>query len=54
MFPNYVHILNYITDINYTITCNTRFGSPVFCDNCFRSLASGLWLIEKYDFIVRN
>lgn len=35
-------------------TCKTRFGSPVFCDNCLRSLASGLWFIAKYDFIVRN
>lgn len=39
---------------NFWLTCNTRFGRPVFCDNCFRSFASGLWLIEKYDFIVRN
>lgn len=36
------------------LTCNTRFDSPVFCDNCFRSLASGFWLMAKYDFIVRN
>lgn len=33
-------------------TCSTRLGRPVFCDNCFKSFASGLWLIEKYDFIV--
>lgn len=36
------------------LTCKTRLGKPVFCDNCLRSLASGLWLIAKYDFIVRN
>lgn len=36
------------------LTCKTRFGSPVFWDNCFRSFASGLWFIAKYDFIVRN
>lgn len=29
------------------LTCRTLFGKPVFCDNCFRSLASGLWLIAK-------
>lgn len=36
------------------LTCKTRLGKPVFCDNCLRSLASGLWFIAKYDFIVRN
>lgn len=33
-------------------TCKTRLGSPVFCDSCFKSLASGLWLMAKYDFMV--
>lgn len=28
-------------------TCRTRFDSPVFCDNCFKSFASGFWLIAK-------
>lgn len=34
------------------ITCSTRFDSPVFWASCFRSLASGFWLMAKYDFIV--
>lgn len=36
------------------LTCSTRFGRPVFCDSCLRSFASGLWLIAKYDFMVRS
>lgn len=35
-------------------TWRTRFDSPVFWANCFRSLASGFWLIAKYDFMVRS
>ena len=27
---------------------------PVFCASCFKSLASGFWLMAKYDFIVRS
>lgn len=45
---------SYHAKLDGNLTCKTRFGSPVFCDNCFRSLASGLWFIAKYDFIVRN
>lgn len=33
-------------------TCNTRLLSCVFLDSSFKSLASGLWFMEKYDFIV--
>lgn len=36
------------------LTCNTRLDRPVFCASCFRSLASGFWLMLKYDFIVRS
>lgn len=36
------------------LTCRTLLVRPVFCASCFKSLASGLWLIAKYDFIVRN
>ena len=36
------------------ITCSTLLLRPVFWASCFRSLVSGLWLREKYDFIVRN
>ena len=32
-------------------TCKTRFESPVFCESCFKSFASGLWFIAKYAFI---
>jgi hypothetical protein len=35
-------------------TCRTLFERPVFWASCFRSLASGFWLMEKYDFIVLN
>ena len=28
-------------------TCKTRLVKPVFCDRCFRSFASGLWLTAK-------
>lgn len=40
--------------IDISRTCSTLFERPVFCDNCFRSLASGFWLMAKYDFIVRS
>lgn len=36
----------------HLLTCRTRLESPVFCANCFKSLASGFWLIAKYDFMV--
>lgn len=36
------------------LTCNTLLDKPVFCASCLRSLASGFWLMLKYDFIVRN
>nr|CAD7419089.1 unnamed protein product [Timema poppensis] len=35
-------------------TWRTLLGSPVFWDSCFKSLASGLWFIAKYDFMVRS
>lgn len=41
------HLLRVIT-----FTCNTLFDSPVFCASCFKSLASGFWLMLKYDFMV--
>lgn len=48
------NLFSYQSTSDGNLTCKTRFGSPVFCDNCLRSLASGLWFIAKYDFIVRN
>lgn len=33
-------------------TCSTLFDKPVFCASCFKSFASGFWLMAKYVFIV--
>jgi len=35
-------------------TCRTLLLSPVLIDSCLRSLASGLWLRAKYDFMMRS
>ena len=40
--------------VSVTHTCKTLLESPVFCASCLRSLASGFWLMAKYDFMVRN
>lgn len=29
------------------LTCRTLLVRPVFCASCFKSLASGLWLMAK-------
>jgi len=39
---------------NLHATCNTLLLSPVFMESCLRSLASGLWLRAKYDFMIRS
>lgn len=36
------------------LTCRTLLVRPVFWASCLRSLASGLWLIAKQDFMVRS
>lgn len=46
--------VRYCIKCRIDFTCNTRLGRPVFCESCLRSLASGLWLWWKYDFMVRS
>lgn len=36
------------------LTCRTLLVNPVFWASCFRSFASGLWFMAKYDFMVRS
>jgi len=40
--------------IMHSLTCNTRLLRPVLMESCLRSLASGLWFSEKYDFMTRS
>lgn len=35
------------TGVRRTLTCSTLLESPVFWASCFRSLASGFWLMAK-------
>jgi len=50
----YNNIFNIIPTCPSCLTCSTRLDSPVFWASCFKSLASGFWLMLKYDFIVRS
>lgn len=52
----YMYMIHHVARVAQSqwLTCNTRLDKPVFCASCFRSLASGFWLMLKYDFIVRS
>ena len=47
-----VHVYTFYWNVDKT--WRMRLPSPVFCESCLRSLASGLWLSAKYDFSTRS